>query len=61
VTPNRGPVHRCAVRGCVFIGHWAEGGLCPSHRDGYHEPARPPSLAESWAVDGIEPLDDGGR
>lgn len=31
MTPNRGPVNRCAVRGCVFVGYWPEGGTCREH------------------------------
>jgi hypothetical protein len=54
MTPNRGPVNRCAVRGCVFVGYWPEGELCPEHRrnpltDG--APTRRPDLAETWQVD----------
>ena len=31
MTPNRGPVNRCAVKGCVFVGYWPEGGTCREH------------------------------
>lgn len=54
MTPNRVPVNRCAVRGCVFVGHWPEGGCCPEHR---HNPltdrptGRTPTMAEVWETD----------
>lgn len=33
MTPNRGPVNKCSVKGCVWIGHWPAGGTCPQHRE----------------------------
>ena len=54
MTPNRGPVNRCAVRGCVFVGYRPAGGTC---REQTVNPltdrpdARRPSLAEQWEVD----------
>lgn len=49
MTPNRGPINRCAVRGCPVVGHWPEGARCPMHAQA--APPRPPSLAEQWEVD----------
>lgn len=48
---DRGPVNRCSVKGCVFVGHWPQGEQCPEHRrnpltDG--NPTRKPTLEESW-------------
>lgn len=31
---DRGPVTRCRIRGCPFLGHFAAyGGRCPMHRE----------------------------
>ena len=53
MTPNRGPVSKCAVKGCPFVGYWPEGQCCPHHRLPHTDKpdARPPTLAESWEVD----------
>ena len=43
---DRGPVTRCAEKGCPFVGHFAAyGNRCPERRDA---PQRPPDLAEEW-------------
>jgi hypothetical protein len=44
-------VNRCGVKGCVFIGHWAAGAMCPEHRnnpltDKTHQ--RNPTLIEAF-------------
>jgi len=41
----------CGVKGCVFIGHWAAGAMCPEHRnnpltDKTHQ--RNPTLSEAF-------------
>ena len=54
MTPNRGPVSKCAVKGCPFVGYWPEGGTCREHSVNPltdRPDARPPTLAESWEVD----------
>ena len=48
---DRGPVNRCGVKGCVFIGRWAAGAMCPEHRnnpltDKTHQ--RNPTLIEAF-------------
>ena len=46
MTPDRGPITRCRVRGCAYLGHFSGyDDLCPSHRDGLHD-ARPPVPTE---------------
>ena len=48
------PIHRCAVKGCAFIGRWPEGGLCPDHRLNPltdRPVGRAATLAEAWEVD----------
>lgn len=54
---DRGPVNRCGVRGCVFIGHWLEGQMCPEHRNNPLTDktiGRPPTLVESWDTDDMQ-------
>ena len=60
MTPNRGPVNRCAVKGCVFVGYWPEGGTCREHTVNPltdRPDARKPSVAEYLTAD----LDTEGR
>jgi hypothetical protein len=35
---TRGPVNRCAIKGCPVIGHWPEGACCPMHDDPFDAP-----------------------
>lgn len=48
--PDRGPVARCTVRACPFVGHFAAyEGLCPEHRGEMLADARRRRLHEELA------------
>lgn len=52
MTPDRGPVTRCRIRGCIVLGHFgAFDGRCPLHRGGEWDDPRPPTVAQKWAAD----------
>lgn len=49
--PDRGPVVRCRIKGCAYVGHFSGyDDRCPSHRDDIYAP-RIPTLHEAWATD----------
>lgn len=52
MTPNRAPVTRCRIRGCIVVGHFgAHDGRCPMHRSDEYDTARPASLDQQWIAD----------
>lgn len=52
MSPDRGPVTRCRIKGCAFVGFFSGYDLlCPEHRnDDTARHPRPPTLAEAWKV-----------
>lgn len=50
---DRGPVNRCGVKACAYVGHWPEGGCCPYHALPHTDKpiGRAPTLDESWEAD----------